>query len=101
MGNLELNASSHAALLIKTSSAFTLFTGGGWKCQNAQGKVVFMTFPPWPDVPSRKNSPEKLFVLHFQPGFAKSHGTLHHLEQSVERRGTAQHVGCVARAFRD
>lgn len=70
----KLNTSSHAALSINTSSVFILFTGGGWKCQNAQGKVVFMTSVTWPDVPSRRNSPEKLFAFHFQPSFANSHG---------------------------
>lgn len=84
--------SSCAEVFINTSSAFILFTGGGWKCQNAQGKVVFMTSPTWPDAPSKKNSPEKLFAFNFQPSFANSHGrtiTQRAAWQQQERGGTA------------
>lgn len=62
---LELNTDSCAALSINASSAFILFTDGGWKCQNARRKVVFMTSPTWPDVLSGRNSPEKLFAFNF------------------------------------
>lgn len=77
--------SSSAALFINMCFAFILFTGGGWKCQNAQRRIVFMTFPTWPDASSRKNSPEKLFAFIFQLSFANSHG------RTIAQRAAWQH----------
>jgi len=82
-GTLVLNTSFCTALFINTSAAFILFTGGGWKCQNAQGRVVFMTSPTWPDVPSRKNLPEKALGIQFPAQFCEFSWQNHHSESSL------------------